>query len=254
MSRLLIIATAAVAAIATAGLAVVVTSPKASPATPKPKAVQPASVSPPKPMPAASAGPSKLAQIFNGDMLGADVGYLQNITGTPWKTFNDERTYKVAGCIVTATVVDASVRSLGLDLSDQCGIDLTAFNPNWKAQTKRLTFGLFEKNVGSGRFYADCLSQCGNAYDPSVYEHYKGSHAENFVEVVLGVQQVDDKSLAAADAWEDAMKAAQGEDYVIDQKFNCEPKFNEAASKAFTNVRPTSIKIGFDLEPASCSN
>jgi len=34
--------------------------------------------------------------------------------------------------------------------------------------------------------------ECGNAYAPLLYEHYSGSRADGFLEVMLGATQVGD--------------------------------------------------------------
>lgn len=117
-----------------------------------------------------------------------------------------------------------------------------------------MTFGQFDKlTQAQGTFYADCLSECGNAYDPVVYEHWSSSRADGFLEVMLGATQTSDAVLDAADSWQSAMEKAEGADWVPERKFNCAPKHDQVAHEAFRKVAIDQITIGHQLRLPSCA-
>jgi hypothetical protein len=113
----------------------------------------------------------------------------------------------------------------------------------------------FNSIIGwSGQFYSDCLSLCGNAYSPSVYEYFTFSRADRFLEVMLSVVQVERSVLDAADVWQEAMEKAEGEDWVAETKFNCTDKYNAIAQQAFRNVTIEAITIGYNLQVPTCED
>ena len=206
----------------------------------------------------AQSKPSKLARIFVPDMLQADLAYLEQITGPAWETYKNGKiiykTYKVDGCEVTATISDDSVSTLGLaKLSSKCTFNLNKFltNANGKLPAPHvMTFGQFDDfNGDDGQFWTDCLTMCGNAADPSVYLHWQGPHAENWIEVQLEVVLVDDAAIEASEKWSEAMEKAEGEDWVLETKFNCSrTKYDKIAHKIFRDVRISAITIGYGLD------
>lgn len=199
---------------------------------------------------------SKLEQVMDPEMLSADLAYFERITGPARNTQGDQKTYKVDSCEVTATVGGGVVSTLRMTLSDKCSFNLNKFlhNANPALPKKNLTFGQFDKSMsGDGVYLSDCLSMCGNAYDPSVYQYWEGSHADGFINVLLEVVLVDDKAINAADQWKDAMVAAKGDDWVMEGKFNCEPNaFNETAHAAFERIRVSAVTIGSELVKPGC--
>jgi hypothetical protein len=131
---------------------------------------------------ASDAKPAKLAQVFDPEMIDADIPYFERVTGPARNTYGDTKIYKVDGCEITAIVAGGSIRSLRIDLSPQCTFSLNKFLPNFAGKfpsPHTLTFGKFDSVTGgNGQFYADCLTRCGNAADPVIYEHWYGSRAD----------------------------------------------------------------------------
>ena len=82
-----------------------------------------------------------------------------------------------------------SIRYLHLDLNPECTFDLNKFLDTKLPPPHYMTFGQFDEQEIGGRFYADCLTSCGNAYDPSVYEYWQGPHVSQFLEVTLEAAQ-----------------------------------------------------------------
>lgn len=203
-----------------------------------------------------AAKPIKLVQVFDPDMINADVAYFEQVTGPARNTYGDTKIYKVGGCEVTATIAVGSVRSLRINLNPQCTFNINKFLPNFSGKfppTHALTFGEFDSLTGgNGQFYADCLTLCGNAADPVIYEHWYGSRADRVLEVMLETTQVSGPALSAADTWQSAMSKAEGEDWVVDAKFNCTRKYDAIAHQPFREVTITAITIGYDVQAPRC--
>lgn len=200
-----------------------------------------------------AAKPNKLSQLFDYEMLNADVAYFEKIAGVARNTTENKKTYKVEGCEIEADVTGGKISSLKLNINKKCTFDLNKFVSNTSLPANLLTFGKFDSIIGKGgRFYSDCLSMCGNAADPSVYEYWSGSRAASNIEIMLEVTLVDDLSINAADKWQSVMEKTEGHDWIIDTKFNCpnknEDKYNDAAHKAFKDVKISAITIGYGIE------
>lgn len=208
--------------------------------------------------------PTPMQQIFQPEMIGATLLYLEQFTGPPRNVSPDgmERTYKVGACEITAYVGEGenkSVSALRFVVAPGCDGDVGKFldsSPGASgAMLSQLSFGKFEEMVGgTTRYYADCLTLCGNAADPTVYAHWEGPRSADFLEMMVEVKLVDDASLQAADQWKAAMEAKEGEDWVVDTGFNCDPvKYNDVARKGFAAVKPEAITIGRGLPVPKCA-
>ena len=195
-----------------------------------------------------------VAEVFTGDMLGTNQRYFESIAGIARESNGNDHKFKVQGCNVTATIEGGNVTRLKLETGPKCPADLTKFVDSYApAPGKPLTFGAFDESSGGGIAYsADCLTMCGNAYDPSVYALWDGPRAVNGMQVLLEVTLTSDESIAAADAWKDQIVKAKGEDFVIDTTFNCDPQFSAGAKKAFASVPVTAVTIGTGLTSLGC--
>lgn len=195
-----------------------------------------------------------LADVFNGDMLGANLRRFEASAGAAQARHGDSRTYRVQGCEIVANVAGGSVNELRLELSPTCRADLHSFIGKFAPPANRpLTFGALDAASGGGlAFYADCLRLCGNVGDPSVYGLWEGPRAVGFVQVLVEAKLVDDAPIKAADRWRAAMTRSRGNDYVIDARFNCERTFDTQALHAFANVRASAVTIGTDLNTPDC--
>lgn len=58
--------------------------------------------------------------------------------------------------------------------------------------------------------------------------------------------------LSAAHTWEAAMEKIEGENWVIDAKFNCTRKYDAIAHRAFQDVTISAITIGYDVQVPRC--
>lgn len=199
----------------------------------------------------------RLRRVFDPEMLSVDLAYFEQTTGIARNTYVNKKLYKMGDCMVTAYISDGSVRALRLDMSKKCTFDLNEFLHNYKGNFPAphvMTFGQFDAITGGGgRFFADCLSSCGNAADPIVYELWEGSNADMALEVMLEVVQAGDPALAAADKWQAAMEREEEEDWIMYAKFNCSrTKYDQVAHQVFRDVKISAITVGYNIEPPSC--
>lgn len=197
---------------------------------------------------------ASVAEVFNGDMLDTNLRYFESIAGVARQSFDNQHSYRVEGCEITATVSGTAVSALRLELSPKCKADIASFIGESFAPPARqpLTFGNFQAATGGLSFHADCLTMCGNAYDPSVYAHWEGPRAVDFREVLLEVKLVGDDAMDAANRWTQDMEQSMGEDWIIDTQFNCERSFDTQAQQHFKTVEVTAITIGSQLQTPGC--
>lgn len=193
----------------------------------------------------------EIKDIFTTDMIGADVSYLEQFTGPARQTDTTfhTKTYKVSSCEVTANLdqTDKSITSLSMKLSGKCTFDVNPFLPNaFKPfpTANKITFESFENATGGGKFLSDCLTSCGNGYAPSVYEYFQGSHADNYINILVSVEQINDKTIDAGSQWAKSMAEKEGVDWVIDTQFNCTAKYDGIATKLFSTIKIDSITVG----------
>jgi len=180
---------------------------------------------------------AKLEEVFNGSMLGVTQRYFESVAGIPIRKIGERFIFSIEGCHVHAFVKDKSVYALRLSLETNCQADLSFLG--FDISTNKPTFGDFPRT----RYFSDCLYLCGNAFDPSVYAFWQGSHANNFIEVMLETAS----GFEAKNEWRNYMAQQMGEDYVIDLRFNCEDSFSNIAAETFEKVAVESITIGHDL-------
>ena len=201
----------------------------------------------------ASASPqSKLARIFIGDMLDANVAYLETITGPAFKEEGDHSIYLVDGCRVLVGKAAGKIENLGMEgLSAKCHFDLSPFMSSSDGHPfpkGLVTFGDIE-GQWTGLYGADCLSGCGNAADPVIYLRAGGSHADNYNEVVASVPMATDAVIDAADRWKAAIADKHGEDTLAYGTRCLKPgdTESEVAAKAFGAMHPETIRVGHDV-------
>lgn len=194
---------------------------------------------------------TKLSQVLTYDMLNAQVPYLEHLIGPAMHVITlaggiSLRDYQVDGCRVDAKISSQSgspaVQALSLILSPRCNIDLSAFRLA-PLSTRGLTISRIPDWNSLG-FESDCISLCGNAADPTVDFIQQSSHATNWIGVIYTITIISDPSLDAIEKLRDLIQKREGEDYIIDTKFNCDQKYNRQALESFANVPVSKITIG----------
>jgi len=189
-------------------------------------------------------------EVFNGKMLGKSQAHFEAIAGVPQESYGDDRVFDVQSCLITATIKSGKVSALSMEPTGSCQPDLASFIGEYAPKPgQKLTPAAFDSNPA---YTADCLTDCGNAADPWVYASWTAPRAAGGMEVMLGFVQAGGDLLDAADKWATQMEKAEGKDYLLNNKFNCDARYNDVAATAFKNVIATSVKVGFNLPKEPC--
>lgn len=194
---------------------------------------------------------SLLDKVFDPEMLDVDLAYFEQIAGIPRRTNGESREYRIDNCDVTVSLAQERVRHMRLGLKDGCSFDLNRFLPGYGLPPiSQLTFGAFGDVVGlNGVWYADCLSGCGNAYEPAVYLDWAAPRVNSFITV-----QLEGEAMNGGE-WRMAMEHVNGNDWVMERRFNC---FNEAlkyrdiAYKEYAEKKPIAVTVGWNVPVPEC--
>ena len=209
---------------------------------------------------------SIVQKLFKPETLGMNIEYVEKMIGVPMYIHENgaSRDYVVDDCKINLNVHEMSgaksVSSIKVIKSPGCDVDIHDFVQLEKetpaSKLSQLTFGSFVELVESPvSYYADCLRNCGNSYDPSVYLHWEGPRALNSIEIMLEAAQTSDAVIDAAHTWGEYMVKHIGEQWVDDGKFNCDTnKYHLFAEKTLSLVRPEAITVGYWLSHPKCES
>ena len=210
---------------------------------------RPVNAIPPADDAAAQARNAELARIFTPDILGANVAYLETITGPAFRTEGADRTYKVGDCQVVVGVAKGKIANVGIDgMSPHCAFPIAQyFAQGYDKPVPPLpTFGDIKDGLG-GHYAADCLSLCGNAAAPVVSVSYEGSHADNFNSLYAATPITGGTALDAYEDWSAKLIAKHGQDYVVNGGYKTGDSLDDVAARDFAHVYPTIVRVGQDL-------
>lgn len=201
--------------------------------------------------------PDLLPQLISWDAIGMNLAYVQQRAGPAIRSEDHRHHYMVQGCqlVLRSDQQDKAIRSVQVALSPGCDVDVGGLMGMPQRQPlNALSFGAFDEAMGSGRYLADCLRDCGNAYVPNVYLVAQGSRALQFRQVMITAELATDPAMEAAGRWADAMVAKESEDWVVsDLGFNCQPqKYRDVPAQALRTVKPELFSFGDELEFPEC--
>lgn len=192
--------------------------------------------------------------LFAPDTLFVQVAYVEKTVGPAWKVQGDHRQYKLGPCVVTLIAQKGEVIGMEMDVNAQCNPDLQNFvGVAGPLRVAGKTFGDIAAIVPNNEYAADCLTMCGNAYDPSLYMILRGAHFNDFIDVAVSAAQVDKRTIEAGAQWATAMEKAKGEEYVMGTDFNCDRSKDAAAQVILAPARITHIQAGQQLDPTGCA-
>jgi len=194
------------------------------------------------PAPAAASADSGAPMIAR--TMGVQVAYLESKLG-PARTVQDkDRTYEIGGCTVRIRAEGGEVVGYAVPMTPACSAQALAVLKDYDLPQKMdLTMGEFAAARGNVDFKADCLTLCGNAANPWLYLESAGPRVSPGVRA--SAVMVSDPTIDAAFRIRDAIKAAKGEDYVIDTTFNCSAEFDQMAVRELKTVRIDEIEVGY---------
>ena len=192
---------------------------------------------------------AEFAKIFTPDILGANVAYLETITGPAFRTEGSDRTYKVGDCQVIVGVAKGKIVNIGVDgVSPHCAFPIAQyFAQGYDKPVPALpTFGDIKDGLG-GHYSATCLTLCGNATAPLVSLTYAGSHADNFNGLYAAIPITGGAALDAYADWGAKLTAKYGQAYVENGEYEDGDSLQDVAAKDFARVYPQTIRVGQDL-------
>lgn len=198
---------------------------------------------------------SRVQSLFEKEMLNVRLSFLETVIGPARHSYQtrdgvEVREYIVDRCQVTARVKDGNVRAYGLRLTDACNADLSKLFAKRLVVTPSTTIGSLADALGGGpgeEFQISCLRDCGNAADPTASYRWLGPRVFGFIEVEGTAVIADDKTVQISSQWDDELTRREGENYVIDGRFNCDPRYRQAGLKLFRQAPLSQIVVGFDV-------
>ncbi|NAR53859.1 hypothetical protein GPS59_07525 [Acinetobacter haemolyticus] len=202
-----------------------------------------------------------LNKIFKSDLLGANLNYLEKITGPAFKTYelkNDiyRNIYIVDNCRVMVNFKEKTIKAIGLErIDEKCTFDLNEFM-SWEdykySNLNDINFGEISGKLG-GSYYLDCISGCAASHDPTLYLHWTGGRAHrNWMEVLLEKKILDDKTYNNFFNVKNKLKAGHNNEWIMDGLYNCSGfsyTFQDMMEKNFNNEKIESILVGYDIFP-----
>ena len=196
-----------------------------------------------------------LTQLTSLNAIGLNLAYVEKVAGPPMRSEEHQHQFKVQGCSLKLTTdeQDKAIRAVEIAVTTGCNVDVHELLDQQEPQSlSSLTFGTFDQ-AGVGQYLAECLTDCGNAYTPSIYLKLEGSRAMQFTEVMVSVPLDEGPVLQAKDQWVQAMVTKEGEDWVAQSSFNCDPqKYRDVAAQAMKTIRPSSISFGHGMQYPQC--
>lgn len=157
-----------------------------------------------------------------------------------------ERSFVVEGCTIDVAVENGRIASFSFDAISKCQKAVQSLG----VPLNGLTFGGASAVFGKAQYSADCLASCGNASDPWAHARWTVNGRTVSVSQVL----VEGPILDATMRWEKAITDKYGEDYVVDQKFNCTREFDPVAASLFKSVKVSRVTIGVSPFLPECTS
>lgn len=193
----------------------------------------------------------QLEKIFNISMIGVQRTYLESITG-PAK-YQDTRddgvknyTYPFHGCEIKAYEADGKIQGYSMPVSKSCSPDISSFVPDINHSLADVTMGQFSNSINV-KPVADCLESCGNSIMSNIGLISFGAHSNDYINIEVFNPLDNDASINAASQWSNSMGKPQDgvySDYVIEGKFNCDNKYDDAALNAVKNLPIKFVYVG----------
>ena len=202
----------------------------------------------------APAPSSKLSQLLRLQSIGTTKEFLERTIGPSTSETEGDAHSKVDGCPVTLALNGKTVTSVDVTLAKGCHPDLAGLLGQQAPMPvgDSLTFAQFEKEAGEAQYHSPCIEMCGNAFDPYADAIISGSHANGFNDVIARATFVQDDAVNASEQWAERLKAAAGEDFVTDAKFNCDSSHDDIPRKLFAGVKVQEIIFGAVAADSNC--
>ncbi|MYN46723.1 hypothetical protein GTP23_16885 [Pseudoduganella sp. FT93W] len=206
--------------------------------------------------------PALIDSVVQLKTLGMTIPYFEKLAG-PAKYIEDgnlARTYEIDGCeikVILGQGEQQRIEGLSVIMSPTCKAKANGFFPDdtRKILLSDLTISKITDLLSSlPDFSADCIKDCGNSYDPSIFVSWTAARHLDFIEVTAGILLVNNASIQASQKWADGMAETEGEEWVTNNQFNCnQGKYQNIANQLFYHIKPTSITFGKSATKPECS-
>jgi hypothetical protein len=212
-----------------------------------------------------------LADILVPNMLGAGVATLEENAGRPVETHDlpdgrQVRLYDVRHCNMLAYLRDGRVEAFELalefGLEGPCTMQLGPFLGVALPVADAMTLGDVTRALGlpaevdRRTFGMSCLNvrDCPGAEEPTAEFFWQGPQGLQLRLSLIatfgegGIQEANVPAMAAADAWERAMRRqGEGRDYVVNARFNCDDRYQREGIRLFAAAPVNLIQVGRGL-------
>jgi len=185
-----------------------------------------------------------LAFATSEEVIGLNPAYLEKKFGIPREKGITDLTFDVGGCRISYGFEKNEVTSFQTDVGLHCQPSLRGLTI-----TPQTTYAQLKERGAWGDYVASCLTDCGNAADPTIDLTYPGSRATAFIGVTYsgGYRQVS----TALDLWEKAVRRQQGlKEFDLPENydaFSCVSKPPREVASLLGRVKVTSIRVSREV-------
>ncbi|MBP6421562.1 MAG: SHOCT domain-containing protein [Propionivibrio sp.] len=144
-----------------------------------------------------------LAFATSEQIIGLNPAYLEKKLGVPKEKSDFSLVYEIGGCTIDYWTKDNKVTSFHFDVTRSCQVTMRGMKIG-----PATTFGQILAQHKEGRFYASCLTSCGNAADPVIDLKYSAARVTNFVGIRYSTSY--DQASAALEMWDKQLRKDQG--------------------------------------------
>ncbi len=180
-------------------------------------------------------------------VIGLNPDYLEKRLGVPREKSGGFWTFDVASCPIFYWVKGSEILSFSAPVTEQC-------QPN--GVTHRTTFGNVLAKASHGQYFADCISNCGNAADPDIELLYPGARVNGFIDESFSSTSLLGANGDPFELWTREVRRARGvpeDDFSSDpEAFSCVSNPSARVAASLRNAKIQMVRIGRDLH-ANCS-
>jgi len=188
----------------------------------------------------AQPGEDVLKFATSNEVIGINPAYLETKLGTPREKSNWRIVFDVSGCRISYDLENKEVTSFETDIDQRCHPTIGGVRI-----TPQTTYGQLLHRDSVGGYVASCLTDCGNAADPTIDLSYPGSRATTFISIDYSADF--DQVASALERWEQAVRQIQGlgpTDTAADfDTFMCVTDPPSDVLTLLANVKVTSVRV-----------
>lgn len=200
------------------------------------------------------APPARLPQLLTERTIGRQLTYFEGISGPAQQVDGRRRKYQVDGCDLEIEVgSEQQIEALSVRVTGACSFEWRdmAHNMTGLGRPEQTTLAQFLDNVGDSSIYhlGGCASDCGNMAAPEIWLQRFGSHADDYIDLTVGVG-ID--SMQEADALlrlSTVVEANLGRDATFDLTQTCDRRVIGWIRSALGAMRIERVELRTHIEP-----